>query len=126
MSLLGLMLADVLSRAPVGNGYAHVTEGERVTPLERLTRRVGGGVRGDVVVRAGEMAVTLAFDERGVAIERGAREGARTRVEGSLGALLDVALGDGLLVALLGRRIRLSGNPLTLLGVAALLRTVVR
>lgn len=105
MSLLGLMLADVLAS---------------ITPSR--AQRFGAGARGDVVIRAGDMKVTLRFDDDGVTIERGAASEARARIEGSLGALLDVALGEALLMPLLAGRLHVRGDPLLLLRLAVLLR----
>lgn len=108
MHLLGLMLASVLSRR---------LEDARAAANARKIKK-------PVVIIAGEMVVSLHFEEGRVAVRReppAERVGAR--IEGTLMALLDVALGQKRLRHVLLGRIRVRGSPLVLLRMLALLRS---
>lgn len=104
MNLLGLMLGDVLERSMARRGPDGMA-----------------GLSGDVVVRAGRMAITLHFGEGRVLVKRGAEESARARLSGSLNTLLEMALGGGMVWPLLTRRLRIGGNPFILLKMRRLL-----
>ena len=104
-SLLALLLAGLLGAA--------VADPARRSRLARL----GGTVR----VRAGDMAVLLAFDGRGVEIRPDRGEPARAALVGSMGGLVAMA-GKGHLVGpVLSGRVRPSGDLLLLLRMAPLL-----
>jgi hypothetical protein len=96
MNLLGLLLRGLLER--------RLLDGAR-PPL-----------RGDVLVDAGGMRVTLRFAETSVEITRDPPAGRPiARITGTLRAFLELAVGRGWLRSLLARRIRPRGNPVTLL-----------
>ena len=103
MSLLGLMLASVLSR--------------------RAAEIRGTGLRGDIRIDAGGMQVTLRFTDGKVAISRRPPAGAPiASIRGTLSALLDAALGRGRVRAWLAGQLRVRGSPLALLRLLALLK----
>jgi hypothetical protein len=106
MSLLGLMLGEVLE--------ANLARPEG----SALARRLSGAV----AVRAGGMCVTLRFERDRVVVARGADPGARSRVKGSLDALLQVSLGRGAIKAFLAGEIGFGGSPFFLLKALPLLR----
>ena len=102
MNLLGLMLAGMIDRR-LGEG--------------------GSRLRGDVLVQAGKMQVTLRFSDRGVAVTRVPAERPIARIRGTLRALLDAALGRGRVRAFLTGRLRVRGWPLPILRLLRLLRS---
>lgn len=106
MSLLGLLMAGLLRRS-----MADEAARARVRSL-----------RGDIAVRAGQMEVTLRFTEAGLRIVRGRTERPRARVEGSLGALVDVVTGEGFIGPVLRGSLKIGGNPLVLLRMLPLIR----
>jgi hypothetical protein len=107
MNLLGLLLHSILQR-----NLADPVKASRATHL-----------RGEVAVRGGRMRVRLRFEESGITITRRAAARPRARVEGSLAALLGVALGRGLVSAWLSGRLSARGNLLFLLRMLPLLRS---
>ncbi len=107
MSLLGLMLGEVLE--------ANLARPEGAA----LARKLSGAV----AVRAGGMSVTIRFDRGAVVVARGADPGARSKVKGSLDALLQVSLGRGAIRSFLAGEIGVGGSPLFLLKVLPLMRT---
>lgn len=107
MNLLGLILAQVL---------------ERQLAVRSRARWVRG-LRGDVLVRSGGMAVTMVFDgSGGVRLRREAPVRATATLEAPLDVLADLTLGRHLLTHAARRSFCLRGNPLTLLRVWLLLR----
>lgn len=107
MSLLGLMLASVLSRALA----------------DPRRRRHASGLCGDIVVRASGMQVTLQFDATGVTITRASpSKRPLATVTGTLTALLDGALGKRRLAHFLRGDLRLRGGPMALWHLLSLLR----
>jgi ubiquinone biosynthesis protein UbiJ len=106
LNLLGLML-----RALVARNLADPA----------IARRIRG-ISGDVLLCADRMRVTLRLRQGEIAVLRDAAGPWRARVQGSLGALLALALGRGLVWAVLSRRVRVGGNLLLLLRLMPLLR----
>jgi len=107
MNLLGLILANIMERNMAGDPKVW-------RRFERLAA--------DVVVRAGEMVVTLRFGEGSVLVKRGAEGRARAQVSGSLDALVDMALGGGMVGPVLAGRLKPKGSLLLLLKLKRLLR----
>ena len=98
MNLLGLMLASVLRRRledPSGERHARA-------------------LRGEVVIEASGMQITLGFDSGQIRISRGAADKPCARLEGALDALLAASLGRGRVRSVLTGRLRVRGGPLTL------------
>lgn len=106
MSLLGLLLGSLVERRA-----ADPTMARKIARL-----------RGDVVVEAGKMVITLSFRQGQVSVSRGACQTPRARVSGSMEALLRIALGGGMVAPWLQGRIRTQGNLLLLLRMMPLLR----
>ncbi len=107
MNLLGLLLGSIIER-----------QAQQEPARKRLAR-----LRGALVVKAGEMSITLSFADGRVTVSRGAAKAPRAVVEGSMQALMNVALGGGLVGPWLAGRLRTRGNPLLLLKVLPLMRT---
>jgi hypothetical protein len=107
MNLLGLLLGSIIER-----------QAQQEPARKRLAR-----LRGALVVKAGEMSITLSFSDGRVTVSRGAAKAPRAVVEGSMQALMNVALGGGLVGPWLAGRLRTRGNPLLLLKVLPLMRT---
>jgi|GEM_PF-2364421 len=107
MNLLGLMLRSLLGRR-LG---------------DRGARRHFDAVSGLVEVEAGAMQVTLGFERGGLEIRRG-KASARpvARIRGTLVAVLDAALGRGLLRHVLRGELSARGGPLVLWHLLALMR----
>lgn len=106
MSLLGLILASILER----------------NLADPALQRSAARLRGDVVVQAGEMIVTLSFAEGGVTVRRGAAERPRAAVRGSLDTLMGLSLGRGMVGPVLAGRLKPRGSLLQLLRMRRLLR----
>jgi hypothetical protein len=106
MSLLGLLLGSIIAR-----------QADRPETIKRLER-----LRGAMVVEAGTMTITLQFADGKVTILRGAVEGARARVRGSMEALLNISLGKGMVGPWLTGRIKTRGSLIMLLKVLPLMR----
>jgi SCP-2 sterol transfer family len=106
MSLLGLLMGSIIERRSI--------QPEGVKRLEKL--------RGALVVEAGTMTITLQFAEGKVTVLRGAIDGARARVRGSMEALLNISLGKGMVGPWLSGRIKTKGSLLMLLRVLPLMR----
>lgn len=106
MNLLGLLLGSLIER--------RVADAALARKLERL--------RGDVVVEAGKMCITLRFEPGRLTVLRGASEAPRARVSGSMDALLRIALGNGMVGPWLAGQIRTQGNLLLLLRMLPLMR----
>lgn len=103
MNLLGLMLRGLLERG--------------------LAAGRGARLRGDILVEAGGMRITLRFGEDRVEITREPPRGRpRARVCGTLTALCDAALERGRVRAWFGGRLSVRGGPLTLWRLLVLLR----
>lgn len=88
---------------------------------ERLYKRACG-LRGDIRVQAGEMAVTLRFDGKGLRILRDSDQPPRASVSGSMSALLGVVVRERMVRSVLTRAVRIWGNPFMLLKVLPLIR----
>jgi len=107
MNLLGLILRSILDRRLEDPG----------------ARRTASRLRGDILVDAGGMSVTLCFTGDGVRITREAPPGRPVaRVRGTMRALIDASIGEGMVRSVLSRELRVSGNPLALLRLILLLR----
>ena len=106
MSLLGLLMGSII---------------ERRAALPECTKRIEK-LRGSLVVEAGTMTISLRFADGKVTILRGAAEGARARVIGSMQALLNVSLGKGMVGPWLSGRIKTKGSLIMLLRVLPLMR----
>jgi hypothetical protein len=106
MSLLGLLLGNIIER-----------QAERPESIKRLQK-----LRGTLVVEVGTMTISLQFADGKVTILRGAAEGARARVIGSMQALLNVSLGKGMVGPWLSGRIKTKGSLIMLLRVLPLMR----
>ncbi len=106
MSLLGLLLGNIIER--------QADQPEIIKRLEKL--------RGALVVEAGTMTITMQFADGKVTILRGAAEGPRARVRGSMEALLNISLGKGMVGPWLSGRIKTKGSLLMLLRVLPLMR----
>jgi len=107
MNLLGLLMSGLLA-----------------TKLsdERIFSRVSG-ITGDILVRAGDMSVTLRMNGGGVTIIRGESERPLARVAGTMIALLDVVVKGRMLWPLLTGKLRIGGNPFILLKMLPMIRT---
>jgi hypothetical protein len=105
MNLLGLILANLIER--------NLADPELRRRFDRLD--------GAVAVTAGRMAVTLRFARGSLSVERGAAEGARAAVSGTLETLMGLALGAGMVGPYLSGRLKARGL-LTLLRLKPLLR----
>lgn len=105
-NLLGLLVKDLAAR-----NLANDLTYERVRHMQ-----------GDVQVRAGDMVVTMRFGEGKLTILDGERGEPRARVQGSMGALLSVVTGGGLLGPLVSGAIKIGGNPFMLLKVLPLIQ----
>lgn len=99
MSLLGLILASIIER-----------NCEREENLARLAK-----LSGAVQVTAGEMVVTLRFDQGHLTVIRGPDDKARASVSGTMDSLMGVALGKGMVGPWLAGRLKVSGNLFMLL-----------
>ncbi|MBN1608602.1 MAG: hypothetical protein JW940_18375 [Polyangiaceae bacterium] len=107
MNLLGLMLRSLLGRR-LG---------------DRSARRHFEALSGPVEVEAGAMQITLGFERSRLEIRRG-KASARplARIRGTLIAVLDAALGRGLLRHVLRGELSARGGPLVLWHLLALMR----
>ena len=104
-NLLELMLASLLRRRladPRGRAHAR-------------------SLAGPVIVEAGTMRATLTFRDGGVSISRDGGPRAVARVRGSLAAIVDAALGRRRVANVLRGRLRVTGRPLALGHLVALL-----
>jgi predicted lipid carrier protein YhbT len=101
MNLLGLFMKAALE--------------ERLEALERQRPR------GEIVVESGGMSITLSCQPGRVLITKGVAANADAKLSGELGALAAVASGR-MIDPLLRRRVRVSGNPVKLLGLARVFR----
>jgi hypothetical protein len=79
-------------------------------------------IDGDVLVRAGQMAVTLRMGDGGLTIIRGDAGGSKARVSGTMPALLGVVAEGRMVWPFLTGKIRIGGNPLVLLRMLPLIR----
>jgi hypothetical protein len=105
MNLLGLILGSIIDR--------NLARPENNRRGQRLT--------GDLVVQAGQMTVTLAFGGGRVTVSRGPAESPRSAVAGSLDALMNLALGGGMVGPWLTGKLKTQGSLLFLLRVKPLL-----
>lgn len=89
---------------------------------ERLAARARR-LRGDVLVEAGGMTVTLRFGADGVVVHTGATDGRpRARVRGSLPTFLALSTRGGVVGPVLSGAVRIGGNPFVLLRLMKLIR----
>lgn len=105
--LLGLLMEDLLAR--------NLRREDNAARVARF--------RGDIEVGAGEMVVTLRFADGTLTIVQGGSSDPRARVQGSLGALLGIVTGAGLVGPLLAGEIRIGGNPFLLLKILPLIKS---
>jgi len=80
-------------------------------------------LRGTIALEAGGMGVTVRFGAEGAEIRQGVPRKASARLSGELVPLVELAAGELPFAALLGRRVRLSGNLRLLWRFAQLLRS---
>ena len=80
------------------------------------------GIKGDVLVGAGGMQVTLRFGDGRVTIIRGDAGASRARVGGGMKALLEVVTEGKMVGPFLAGRIKIGGNPFVLLSMLPLIR----
>lgn len=106
MNLLGLILQGLLWR--------NLRDPQKARRLS--------GQRGDVLIRADRMRVTLRLRDGDVWILRGEAGPADAHVEGTLGALLHVALGKGLFAPALRGEVSAGGRIGLILRLLPLLR----
>jgi hypothetical protein len=106
MNLLGLILGGIIER--------NLEDPAKRGRFDKLAA--------SVVVRAGEMAVTLAFDRGALVISRGAGENPKAQVNGSLSALMGLSLGGGMVGPWLAGRLKTRGSLLLLLKLKPLLQ----
>lgn len=106
MSLLGLLLGSIIER-----------QTDRPQSIKRLEK-----LRGALVVEVGTMTISLQFADGKVTILRGAAEGARARVRGSMHTLMNITLGKGMVGPWLSGRIKTKGSLIMLLRVLPLMR----
>jgi hypothetical protein len=100
---------------PLVGLFLHAALQERSEALERARPR------GRLAITAGEMSVTLSCSPGRVVVSPGAAARPDAHLRGSLEAVVEVARGR-LAGPLLGRRVRVSGNPLALLPLARTFR----
>jgi len=106
MNLLGLMVAGMLRRRLV----------------DPAARRHARALRGDVVLEASGMHVTLHFQPSRIEVTRRAPARPRAAVRGTLTALLGAALGRDRMRSFLSGQLRASGSPIALWHVLTLVR----
>jgi len=106
MNLLGLLLGSLV---------------ERRASIPAMARKIAK-LRGDVVVEASKMVITLSFADGHVTVSRGPSDRPSARVSGSMEALLRIALGGGMVGPWLAGRIRTHGNLILLLRMMPLLK----
>ena len=106
MNLLGLMMSDIIERNLAQSDHHLV------------------GLSGSVVViGAGAMRITLHFDSQSVQIRRGAAPQPDAAIIGTMDVLLSLAFGAIPLAPLISGKLKVAGNPLTLLRLRPLLAT---
>ena len=105
-NLLGLILGSVIERA-----LAKPSRRKRCSKL-----------KGEVLVTAGKMEVTLRFDGERVIVAPKPSGKPRARVGGDLRSLTRVALGHGVVLPYLRGRIEVGGNVYFLLKILPLMR----
>lgn len=107
-NLLGLLIQGLL-----GDNLARAGCRRRVRSLQGRT----------VFVGAGQMGVTLRFDEGGVTIATGSSGRPEASVRGSMTALLGMVTGQsGLVWPVLSGKVKIRGNPFLLLRMLPLIR----
>jgi hypothetical protein len=108
MNLLGLLLASVIRRRLDDAG----------------ARRHARRLRGQVLVEAGQMQVSLGFSEAQIQVRRGKPPGPRAAwIRGTLAALLDAAQGRRRVLHVLRGELVAWGWPTTLWHMLSLLRS---
>ena len=80
-------------------------------------------LKGDILVTAGAMSVTLRFADNKLTIIRGATEKPKAKVAGTMGALLGVVTGEGMVLPFLAGKLKIGGNPFTLLKMLPLIQS---
>jgi hypothetical protein len=106
MNLLGLMLANIMER-------------NLTNPTKQQAIRQ---IQGDVVIRAGEMVITLRFENNTIHIFRGAVDRPRAAIHGSLDTLMRLSLGGGMIRPVLTSKLKPQGNLFLLLKLRRLLQ----
>jgi len=107
MNLLGLLMKGLLEE--------NLSRPGRLAGVRKL--------RGDVLVQAGQMSVTLRFGDDGLLVVAGRVGRPRATVRGGMTALLGVVTRQGGLVRpVLAGRVKVSGNLLLLLRMLPLIR----
>ena len=99
MNILGLLMRGLLS--------------DNLAKPRNLKR--GRKMKGDIVVLAGKMSITLRFGEGRLTIIRGETEKPRARVGGDMTTLLGVVTGKGMVWPFLTGKLKIGGNPFVLL-----------
>lgn len=107
MSILGLLMQGLLSNNLADEGkYARACS-----------------MSGDILVQAAKMSVTLRFADGVLTIIRGDAGQARAKVAGSMGSLLGVVTGDGVVRPFLSGKLKIGGNPFVLLKMLPLIQS---
>lgn len=107
MSILGLLMQGLLSNNLADEGkYARACS-----------------MKGDILVQAAKMSVTLRFDDGVLTIICGDAGRARAKVAGSMGSLLGVVTGDGVVGPFLSGKLKIGGNPFVLLKMLPLIQS---
>ncbi len=106
MNILGLLMKGLLS-----DNLADESKYKRVCSM-----------KGDVLVKAGLMSVTLRFKDNKLIIIRGDTGQAKAAVEGSMGALLSVVTEGAVVWPFLSGKIGIGGNPFFLLKMLPLIQ----
>jgi hypothetical protein len=88
---------------------------------DRLRTRISR-LKGDVLLSAGTMSITLRFGDGRVVLLSEPGRPPRSTVRGEVKPLLEMVTGGGLLGHLLSRRVRIGGCPLLLLRILPLFR----
>jgi hypothetical protein len=106
MNLLGLLMHGLLAR--------NLAREEVYAKARRIA--------GDVLVRAGEMAVTMRFADGRVTILCGVAGRPRARVSGTMDGLLGVVAEGRMVMPFLSGKIKIGGNPFLLLKMLPLIK----
>ncbi len=105
MNLLGLFLGNIIGRNL-----------EQPAQMKRLSK-----AKGNIIVHAGTMTVSLCFSGGKLTILRGSVAEANASVSGTMDSLMGMALGRGMVGMVLAGRIKIKGNPFLLLKIKPLL-----
>lgn len=107
MNLLGLLLANIIER--------NLEDPGKLKKMQSMS--------GALEVHAGQMCVTLLFEDGGMKVSREIQDSPRATVSGSMDTLMGLALGGGMVGPWLAGRIKTRGNLLMLLKLKPLLAT---